>query len=263
VFRSLQINLALPFVLPLLDPIRALAAEIENTPRPSAPLEGDALLEWSRSQPARGELNGLLALFPPGFSVPGSNGVITVSANEASAVLRACTLLRLHLWQRDLAAFPEAGLESGLDYKRYTGEQQRVVMCYLFLATLQEVILKHCVRPPVFSNWGRWLQRVQAYFSPLRADYVEPPKWTADTEVPATDESWQVVVHNDPLNLMSYVMAVFETTLSLRPEIAQQRMLEVHQAKRSIVYQGSRQKAEAQARALRGWHLKAEARARG
>ena len=46
-------------------------------------------------------------------------------------------------------------------------------MGYLFLTTLQSLLLKH--REPASSKSGRWLRRVQDYFRPLRADHVEPP----------------------------------------------------------------------------------------
>lgn len=66
----------------------------------------------------------------------------------------------------------------------------------------------------------------------------------------ATDESevldlpWNVVVHNDPVNLMSYVALVFRKIFDFGPEKAEEHMLEVHHKGRSVVWSGSRERAE-------------------
>lgn len=56
--------------------------------------------------------------------------------------------------------------------------------------------------------------------------------------------SWQVVVHNDPVNLMSYVTMVFQKIFGFKKEIATKHMMEVHTQGRSIVWVGSREEAE-------------------
>jgi len=58
------------------------------------------------------------------------------------------------------------------------------------------------------------------------------------------DLPWNVVVHNDPVNLMSYVTMVFRRVLGFSLEKAEQHMLEVHHKGRSIVWTGEREKAE-------------------
>jgi len=55
---------------------------------------------------------------------------------------------------------------------------------------------------------------------------------------------WSVVVHNDPVNLMSYVVMVFRRVFGFDEERARRHMLEVHQRGRSIVWTGEREKAE-------------------
>lgn len=55
---------------------------------------------------------------------------------------------------------------------------------------------------------------------------------------------WNVVVHNDPVNLMSYVALIFRKVLGFSAEKAQEHMLEVHHKGRSIVWTGAREKAE-------------------
>ena len=72
---------------------------------------------------------------------------------------------------------------------------------------------------------------------------VETPE--AQTRSQASVEPpWNVVVHNDPVNLMSYVALIFRKVLGFSKEKAQKHMLEVHQKGRSIVWTGSREKAE-------------------
>ena len=44
----------------------------------------------------------------------------------------------------------------------------------------------------------------------------------------ALDLPWQVVVHNDPVNLMTYVTMVFQRVFGYPREKAEKHMLEVH-----------------------------------
>jgi ATP-dependent Clp protease adaptor protein ClpS len=58
------------------------------------------------------------------------------------------------------------------------------------------------------------------------------------------DSVWSVVVHNDPVNLMSYVALVFRRVFGFPREKAERHMLEVHNQGRSIVWSGVREQAE-------------------
>jgi len=58
------------------------------------------------------------------------------------------------------------------------------------------------------------------------------------------DLPWQVIVHNDPVNLMSYVTMVFQKAFGLTKEKPEKHMLEVHQLGRSILWSGMRERAE-------------------
>src|SRR5215207_1844816 len=58
------------------------------------------------------------------------------------------------------------------------------------------------------------------------------------------DVPWNVVVHNDPVNLMSYVTRVFQKVFRHSRERAERHMLEVHQKGRSILWTGLREPAE-------------------
>ncbi len=68
---------------------------------------------------------------------------------------------------------------------------------------------------------------------------------------------WRVVVLNDPVNLMSYVVLVFKKVFGYDESKARRHMLEVHEQGRSVVWSGLREKAEAYAFTLQQWHLTA------
>lgn len=67
---------------------------------------------------------------------------------------------------------------------------------------------------------------------------------TETEERVALDIPWNVVVHNDPVNLMSYVTLVFKQVFGYSNEKATGHMMEVHQKGRSILWTGERERAE-------------------
>ena len=64
-----------------------------------------------------------------------------------------------------------------------------------------------------------------------------------DTET-SPDRLWNVIVWNDPINLMSYVAWIFQKLFGYSLEVATRLMLEVHHEGRSIVATVEREKAE-------------------
>lgn len=71
----------------------------------------------------------------------------------------------------------------------------------------------------------------------------------------ALDIPWQVVVHNDPVNLMSYVTMVFQRVFGYPRDKAEKHMLEVHHKGRSILWSGMRERAELYVQQLHGYLL--------
>ena len=69
--------------------------------------------------------------------------------------------------------------------------------------------------------------------------------------------SWRVVVLNDPVNRMSYVVLVLRRVFGFPEPQARRHMLEVHERGRSVLWTGSREQAEAYVFALQQWHLTA------
>src|SRR5438045_9623914 len=74
-------------------------------------------------------------------------------------------------------------------------------------------------------------------------------------EEEALDVPWQVVVHNDPVNLMSYVTMVFQRVFGYPRDKAERHMLEVHQKGRSILWSGTRERGELYVQQLHGYLL--------
>ena len=80
------------------------------------------------------------------------------------------------------------------------------------------------------------------------------PNTDADTLV-QTDGMWKVIVLNDPVNLMSYVVMVFRKVFGFDELKARKHMLEVHEQGRSILWVGPRERAEAYVFTLQNWQL--------
>ena len=59
-----------------------------------------------------------------------------------------------------------------------------------------------------------------------------------------TDKPWQVVVLDDPVNLMDYVSRILIKVFGFSKEKAEELMMDVHQKGRAVVWSGNREKAE-------------------
>ncbi len=71
------------------------------------------------------------------------------------------------------------------------------------------------------------------------------------------DRPWNVVVWNDPITLMSYVVFVFQKLFGYTREKATKLMLEVHHQGRSVVATVDREKGEYYVSRLHGFGLQA------
>ena len=60
-----------------------------------------------------------------------------------------------------------------------------------------------------------------------------------------TDRPWIVIVWNDPVNLMSYVVFVFQKLFGYSRDKATRLMMQVHNEGRAVVSDGTREKCEA------------------
>ena len=66
---------------------------------------------------------------------------------------------------------------------------------------------------------------------------------------------WNVVVYNDPINLMSYVTLAFQRVFGYSRAKAERLMLEVHEQGQSLVWSGGREPAEHYVHQLHGYQL--------
>lgn len=80
-------------------------------------------------------------------------------------------------------------------------------------------------------------------------------------DVPAADEDvrrdrpWLVIVHNDPVNLMSYVTWVLKKLFGYTHATAHKLMMDVHTKGKAVVSSGPREKAESDCHRLHGYGL--------
>jgi ATP-dependent Clp protease adaptor protein ClpS len=91
----------------------------------------------------------------------------------------------------------------------------------------------------------------------VTAPKSKPAVRTRKKTVPERVAPWRVVVLNDPVNLMTYVVLVFKRVFGFDDATARKHMLEVHERGRSVVWTGEREKAEMYAHTLQTWQLTA------
>ncbi|MBY5161637.1 ATP-dependent Clp protease adapter ClpS [Salsipaludibacter albus] len=86
------------------------------------------------------------------------------------------------------------------------------------------------------------------------APLVDDPETTTDID---PDRPWDVIVWDDPVNLMSYVVWVFMRVFSFPEPVARKLMLEVHREGKSLVASEPRERAELYLQQLHGYGLQA------
>lgn len=144
--KRIEVKLALPVVAPLLDVVRELAEGLQqNLVAPLGISEIDPEMQdtWvtdllaSQAQ----EVKALLALFDDEFF---SEGVVGFDEENAETIVRACSAVRLRLREQYLKRLDDEALESGeVDPMKLDEPLRKAFMCYLFLATIQELIIQH------------------------------------------------------------------------------------------------------------------------
>ena len=73
----------------------------------------------------------------------------------------------------------------------------------------------------------------------------------------AFSRGWSVIVWNDPVNLMDYVVYVFKAVLKMNEQKASVHMWEVHKQGKSVVARETKEKSELIVHRLRGFGLNA------
>jgi hypothetical protein len=144
--KRVEVKLSLPVVAPLLDVIRELSLELEKTlaaPQALHDLDQEFRGAWIDEllQGQNDDLKALLALFGGEFF---TEGVVSFDETNAEPIVRACTAIRLQLRERRLKSLSDDALETGdIDMEGLDEQVRKAFMCYLFLATVQELIIQH------------------------------------------------------------------------------------------------------------------------
>lgn len=143
--KPFEVKLVLPVVVPLLEVIKGLVRDLQATPAipgDPVPAADSELSEAWRSElltGQRGDLELFMSLFGDEFI---NEGVIAFDASNAEAVIRSCSAVRLRLRERHLKGVGDETLESGdVNLDSLPDDLRKAFMCYLFLATLQELII--------------------------------------------------------------------------------------------------------------------------
>lgn len=91
--------------------------------------------------------------------------------------------------------------------------------------------------------------------APTEIERPETVESQSPAAVPEPDVPWVTIVHNDPVNLMSYVTYVFQAYFGYPREKARKLMMDVHTKGRAIVSSGSREEMERDVQAMHGYGL--------
>lgn len=144
--KRIEVKLALPVVAPLLDVIKELAEGLRrNLAAPLAlrDLDPDFRDTWVAEllSTQNEDVRTLLSLFNDEFF---TEGVVAFDEGNAEVIVRACAAIRLRLREVFLKPLGDELLESGdIDIDALDDRLRKAFMCYLFLATIQELIIQH------------------------------------------------------------------------------------------------------------------------
>jgi hypothetical protein len=144
--KRVEVKLSLPVVAPLVDLIRELTIDLERSlaaPQALHDLDQDFRGAWIGEllEGQNGDLQSLLSLFDAEFFTV---GVIAFDEKNAEPIVRACTALRLKLRDSRLKSLGDEALETGdVEMEGLDDATKTAFMCYLFLATVQELIIQH------------------------------------------------------------------------------------------------------------------------
>jgi hypothetical protein len=144
--KRIEVKLSLGVVAPLLDVIKAVEISLEDDLAAALPIEQvDVDLREAWRSELVAEQNGgvaqLLALFDSDFF---ASGTVAFDEENADSILKACAAVRLRLRDRFLGEISDDMLEHGnVEMEELSDDDRKAFMCYLFLATVQELIIEH------------------------------------------------------------------------------------------------------------------------
>ena len=144
--KRVEVKLSLPVVAPLLDVVKEVIDGLGGrlaAPNRVEDLDADLRTAW-HADLLRGQNDDcrrFLALFDREFF---ASGTISFDEENAEAVLRACAAIRLRLRERELKGLPDETIEGAdPDVDQLDEAVRKAFLGYVFLATLQELIIQH------------------------------------------------------------------------------------------------------------------------
>ncbi|MCC6415052.1 MAG: DUF2017 family protein [Opitutaceae bacterium] len=144
--KHIEVKLSLDVVAPLLDVIREMADSLRRSlaaPLAMENLDAEMRTAWVDEllTAQNADLRVLLALFGEEFF---KEGVISLDEENGEPVIRACAAVRLRLREQHLREVDDDVMESGeVAPDALAGPTRKAFMCYLFLSTMQELIIQH------------------------------------------------------------------------------------------------------------------------
>lgn len=144
--KRVEVKLNLEAVAPLLDAIKDAADDLRPTlaVTPQVPEhEEEFAAGWKREllQSQNDDIAIFLGLFGSEFFL---TGIVPLDPTNSEAIIRACSAVRLRLRAKHLQSLGDETLESGgIPLEEMPETQSRAFAAYLFLATLQELIVQH------------------------------------------------------------------------------------------------------------------------
>ena len=144
--KKIEIKLSQEIVAPLLDFVKPLAAELREDlsfqpqfPDADPEFQEDWREELLSVQGEAGEV--FMGLFDREFF---ESGTIEIDEENADPILRASAALRIKLRLHFLKDVPDEVLEQGdVPFEGMSPPEQQAYACYLFLATIQEIVIQH------------------------------------------------------------------------------------------------------------------------
>lgn len=144
--KRIEVKLSLPVVAPLLDVMKGMADGMEHelaAPVAQADLDQEFHQAWTAELlvTQNSDVQLLLGLFDDKFF---ADGEIGFDEHNTDSIVRACASLRLRLRSRQLDVLGDEALETGnVDFAQLDESMRKAFSCYLFLATIQELIIQH------------------------------------------------------------------------------------------------------------------------
>jgi hypothetical protein len=144
--KRIEIKLSQPVVAPLLDFIKTIADDLRGdlVIEPQFPDSDPQLQEGWREElvgAQREDSEIFMGLFDRNFF---ESGNIVITQENADGILRAAAAMRLKLRLNFLKEVSDEVLERGdVPFELLAPPEQQAYACYLFLATIQEIVIQH------------------------------------------------------------------------------------------------------------------------